>query len=188
MTSSWVCVMLGESCRCAQRDWLLLMLEYQSRLSELADSFLFRKRLRPSWPPVRTGGAEDSSGWRRAVTVSAPSSRRPFHATPDPEWTRSSSVPWQRLSMSSGSGGLWPRSQLDEWFLPGRHQAPRQRSSPSSPKYTMSQSYVCTRWMHLLGGWTSGFGATLYGCAPGLPGPRCSPVRRLVSMQLHSGT
>ncbi len=31
------------------------------------------------------------------------------------------------------------------------------------------QSHICTCWTCLLGGWTSGFGATLYGCAPGLP-------------------
>ncbi len=28
----------------------------------------------------------------------------------------------------------WYRSRLDEWFLPGRHQAIRQRSSPFFPK------------------------------------------------------
>ncbi len=121
----------------------------------------------------------------------------------------------------------------DEWFLPGLHQAPRQRSSPFFPKekghqivarpllvshpsfclscphlrwwrwrvgiwapapsgwvrghaslptqgYWMEgegepsvqamQSHFCTRWTRLLGSWTSGFGATHYGCAQGLPG------------------
>ncbi len=32
------------------------------------------------------------------------------------------------------------------------------------------QSHICTRWMCLLGGWTSGFSALLDGCAPGLSG------------------
>ncbi len=33
-----------------------------------------------------------------------------------------------------------------------------------------SKLCICTCWMRLLGGWTSSFGATLYGCASGLPG------------------
>ncbi len=32
------------------------------------------------------------------------------------------------------------------------------------------QSHFCTRWTRILGSWTSGFGAALYGCGPGLPG------------------
>ncbi len=35
---------------------------------------------------------------------------------------------------------------------------------------TAVQSHICTRWMRLLGGWKSGFSASLDGCAPGLPG------------------
>ncbi len=31
------------------------------------------------------------------------------------------------------------------------------------------QSHIYTRWTRLLCDWTSGFGAALYGCAPGLP-------------------
>ncbi len=38
------------------------------------------------------------------------------------------------------------------------------------PSVQAMQSHICTHWMHVLGGWTSGFGAALYGCAPGLPG------------------
>ncbi len=51
--SRWVCVMLGEipSWRCAQRDWLLPLRDFQSCLSTLSDSFLFRKRLCSSHPP-----------------------------------------------------------------------------------------------------------------------------------------
>ncbi len=38
------------------------------------------------------------------------------------------------------------------------------------PSIQAVQSHICTRWMRLLGGWTSGFSASLDGCAPGLPG------------------
>ncbi len=38
------------------------------------------------------------------------------------------------------------------------------------PSAEAVQSHIYTRWTRLLGGWTSGFGAALYGCASGLPG------------------
>ncbi len=38
------------------------------------------------------------------------------------------------------------------------------------PSVQAMQGNICTRWTRLLGGWTSGFGATLYGCASGFPG------------------
>ncbi len=38
------------------------------------------------------------------------------------------------------------------------------------PSIQAVQSYICTRWTCLLGGWTSGFSASLDGCAPGLSG------------------
>ncbi len=38
------------------------------------------------------------------------------------------------------------------------------------PSVQSVQSHIRTRWTRLFGGWTSGFSATLYGCAPGLPG------------------
>ncbi len=71
-----VCVMLGEipGWRYAQRDWLLSLREFQSCLSALTDSFLFRERLRSSRPPLffvpgtcekKKSGAEDlSSRWQ----------------------------------------------------------------------------------------------------------------------------
>ncbi len=124
------------------------------------------------------------------------------------------------------------RSRLDNWFLPGRHQALCQRSSPyfpevndeivvrpllishpsfffrcsnicwwrwrkriqapassgwvcgrtllpahsyriegeGEPSVQAVQSYICTRWTCLLGGWTSSFSTSLDGCAPGLSG------------------
>ncbi len=38
------------------------------------------------------------------------------------------------------------------------------------PSVKAVQSPIYTRWTYLLSGWTSGLCATLYGCAPGLPG------------------
>ncbi len=38
------------------------------------------------------------------------------------------------------------------------------------PSVQAVQSHICTRCTHLLGGWTSGFSAALYGCALGLSG------------------
>ncbi len=38
------------------------------------------------------------------------------------------------------------------------------------PSIQAVQSHICTRWTRLLGSWTSGISAALYGCAPGLPG------------------
>ncbi len=38
------------------------------------------------------------------------------------------------------------------------------------PSVQSVQSHIRTRWTRLFGGWTSGFSATLYGCAPRLPG------------------
>ncbi len=60
------------------------------------------------------------------------------------------------------------RSRLDEWFLPGRHQAPQQRPSPFFPE-------VHARWTLLRFSWTGGFGAALYGGSSGLSGqaPLC---------------
>ncbi len=48
--SRWVCVTLGEipRWRCTQRGWMLRLRVFQSCLSALADSFLFRERLTPS--------------------------------------------------------------------------------------------------------------------------------------------
>ncbi len=80
------------------------------------------------------------------------------------------------------------RSRLDEWFLPGRCQAPQQRPSPffpevhchrlegesQSPVQAM-QDHFSARWMLLRFSWTGGFGAPLYGGSPGLSGqaPLC---------------
>ncbi len=38
------------------------------------------------------------------------------------------------------------------------------------PSVQAVQSHICTCWTCLLGCWTSGFSASLDGCAPGLPG------------------
>ncbi len=37
------------------------------------------------------------------------------------------------------------------------------------PSVQAVQSHICTRWTRLLGSWTSGFSAALYGCALCLP-------------------
>ncbi len=43
-----------------------------------------------------------------------------------------------------------------------------QMEGEGEPSVQAVQSHICTRWMRLLGGWTSGFSASLNGCAPGL--------------------
>ncbi len=88
-------VTLGESPRwhCAQRDWLLSLREFQSCFSALADSFLFRKRLRPSHPPVLflSGTCEEQwSHWSR-------SSRKYAQGTGSCHWI------WKRDTFTSGS-------------------------------------------------------------------------------------
>ncbi len=78
----------------------------------------------------------------RALWLTPPSCRHPFHATPDPERMRSSSVSWQRLSMSSGSSGLQLRSHLAAgWmsgFSRGAIKPPASARPPSSQKYLRS--------------------------------------------------
>ncbi len=73
--SRWVCVTLGEipRWRCTQRGWMLRLRVFQSCLSALADSFLFRERLHLLRPPVffLSGICEKktvSRGFERAVT------------------------------------------------------------------------------------------------------------------------
>ncbi len=73
--SRWVCVTLGKipRWRCTQRSWMLRLRVFQSCLSALADSFLFRERLHPLRPPVffLSGICEKktvSRGFERAVT------------------------------------------------------------------------------------------------------------------------
>ncbi len=143
------------------------------------------------------------------------------------------------------------RSRLDEWFLPGHHQALRQCLSPFFPEVhkdlTRSwcspyssrirpsasvahtsvdgaeekgnkhlpwwvcgrtslpahsnrmedegepfvqavQSHICTCWMRLLCGWTSGFSASLDGCAPGLPGQDARQWGSRSGFSLFQGT
>ncbi len=208
--SQRVCFLLGEiPCRWRARWlWLFSLREHQSRLSALADRFLFRERPRPSRPPVfflpgtceeKTAGQRFSApGWERAHAGSDPAClafatqrgvSRPFF----PTWPaslckreRSGLVRgkwrwagrWQHVTGSFrcwGAVGLsdWPRplrfaraakagmdaelfrvlskaveelglewsppeepsrSRLDEWFLPGRRQAPQQRPSPFFPE------------------------------------------------------
>ncbi len=107
-------------------------------------------RLRATWSrSVGVTTAWTAFPWRlrtrksfRARFLTPPSCRRPPLAAPDPEWTKSSSVSWQRLSVSSGLSGLRLRSRLAAgWtsgFSRGASKPPRQRSSPSFQKSTTS--------------------------------------------------
>ncbi len=55
----------------------------------------------------------------------------------------------------------WPRISARPWLsMEGEGESSVQAV----------QSHICTRWTRLLGDWTSGFGAALHGCAPGLSG------------------
>ncbi len=78
----------------------------------------------------------------RARLLTPPSCRRPLHAAPDPEQTRSSSVWWQRLSMSSCSSGLRLRSRLAAGWTSGcswgASWPPANARPPSFPKSTTS--------------------------------------------------
>ncbi len=205
------CVMLGEIPRwlCTQRDWLLSLQEFQSCLSALVDSFLFRERLCPSRPPIfflprtceeKTAGQRiRAAGDKRAHAGSMPTclaitteSIR-LSSSPNtisvPLWLRATwshsvwvttnwmtAFLWQLQTRKGLSGSVtdpallsssasrnarlradeelirvmtkavnklgleWSppeepfRSRLDKWFLPGRHQALRQRSSPFFPE------------------------------------------------------
>ncbi len=76
-----------------------------------------------------------TAGQRIWAAVDKRASADLLHATPDSEWMKSSSALWQRLSTSSGSPPEEPSSsRLDEWFLLGRDQVLRQRSSPFFPE------------------------------------------------------
>ncbi len=209
--SHWVCFMLGEIPHwcCAQRDWLLSLRDFQSCLSTLTDSFLFRERLRSSRPPLfylpetceekAAGQKIWAASYKRAHAGSMPRAspstqrehsavlfiqhnQRPSMAASDlisfgvsdnklgdslslaasDAEELSGSVIDPTLLPSSASrnarlradkelirimtkavnklGLEWSppeepsRSRLDECFLPGRHQALRQRSSPFFPE------------------------------------------------------
>ncbi len=92
--------------RCTQRDWLLSLREFQSRLSALADSFSFQKsdsapRAVPfSSSQGHVGKMDDSlslvasDAEELSWLCDWPLACSPFQATPDPERTRSSSISW----------------------------------------------------------------------------------------------
>ncbi len=65
-------------------------------------------------------------------------------------------------------GKLWSHQILTNWELSRRHSY--RMEGEGEPSVQAVQSHICTRWMCLLGGWTSVFSALLDGCAPGLPG------------------
>ncbi len=210
--SQRVCFLLGEiPCRCRARWlWLFSLREHQSRLSALADRFLFRERPRPSRPPVfflpgtceeKTAGQRFSApGWERAHAGSDPAclafatqrvspvllsqpDQRPSasvsdlvsfggsddeladdsmslvasdaeelsgsvtdpapsglpvpsaaKAGMDAELFRVLSKAFEELGLEWSPPEEPSRSRLDEWFLPGRRQAPQQWPSPFFPE------------------------------------------------------
>ncbi len=101
-----VCVMLGEIpgwCY-AQWDWLLSLREFQSCISALKDSFLFRERLRSSCPPLfflpgtcekkKAGQRIWAAGDKRAHVCSMPTclaitTKRAFTCPLHPAWSAS---------------------------------------------------------------------------------------------------
>ncbi len=102
----------------------------------------FHKQLRATWScSVRvttkwmTAFLWQLQTWRsyRALWLTPPSYRRPLHVTLDSERMRS-------LKAVNELGLEWSppeepsHSRLDVCFLAGRHQAPRQRSSPFFPE------------------------------------------------------
>ncbi len=156
--SQRVCFLLGEiPCRCRARWlWLFSLREHQSRLSALADRFLFRERPRPSRPPVfflpgtceeKTAGQRFSApGWERAHAGSDPAClafatqrgvSRPFF----PTWPaslckreRSGLVrgKWRwagRWQHVTGSFRCWGAVGLSDWPRPLRFARAQRRQS-----------------------------------------------------------
>ncbi len=97
------------------------------------------------------------------------------------QWARARVVyAWGAISQQSGrvvSPPTAPPTRLASVLLPPLPSPPLtalKRRYTSACPFWMSpwpriSAHFCTRWTHLLGGWTSGFGASHYGCAPGLP-------------------
>ncbi len=101
---------------------------------------------------------------------------------------------WEELSGSLTDPGILPpssscnaRPRGDEELASWPAHSYQMEGEGESSVQAM-QSHFCTRWTRILGSWTSGFGAALYGCGPGPSRPRCAPVRRPALMQLHSET
>ncbi len=86
-------------------------------------------------------------GSYRALWLIPPSYRRPIHVTPYSERMRSSSISWQRLSMSSGSNGLRWGATLQQagWvFSHGALSSPPPTLIPLFPEVHMSSRYCGT--------------------------------------------
>ncbi len=67
----------------------------------------------------------------------------------------------KRIRAPASSGWVWGRTSM-----PAHCYRMEGEGEPSIQ--AVLQSHICTRWMCLLGGWTSSFRASLDGCAPGL--------------------
>ncbi len=78
--------------------------------------------------------AEELSGWVTDPALLPPSSSRSARPRTDDELVRVISKAVGELGLEWSPPQEPSRSRLDEWFLPGRQQAPRHRSSPFFPE------------------------------------------------------
>ncbi len=195
--------MLGEipRWRCAQRGWLFLLRAFQSYLSAPTDSFLFREQLRPSRPRVffLTGTCEEKTVgqriWaasdKRAHIGSMPACLTitteralacPLHPTWSAslcgcEWHDLVRCEWQWIGWQPFSGS-WPHplavicftqcQTQSGWkahphYDEGCQQARALRLDKRLQRYTL---WLCSRSSRT----------------------RCSPMRKPVWIQPHSGT
>ncbi len=162
----------GIPCRCRARWlWLFSLREHQSRLSALADRFLFRERLRPSRPPIfflpgtceeKTVGqrARASSRWLRS-RVPRPRHTERFLPSFFPTWPashckreRSGLVrgKWRRAGQwqhVTGSFGRWGAVGLGSWPRPLAFVHAQHRQSRDG-----CRTFPCP----LKSGWKAGFG------------------------------
>ncbi len=77
------------------------------------------------------------------------------------------------LTSADSTEEKWIRAPVSCGWVCGCKSLPAhsyRMEGEEEPSVQAVQSHICTRWMHLLGGWTRGFSAALYGYAPVLPG------------------
>ncbi len=152
-----------------------------------ADEELIRIMTKPvnelglEWSPLRSHLAAGCTSVFSRGTIKPPTNARPPSF---PKFIRAHDIvthPHSSRIRSSASAALTSVDGAEEKgyeHLPpggvcGRTSLPAhsyRMEGEVKPSVQAVQSHICTRWTCLLGGWTSGFSATLYGCAPGLPG------------------
>ncbi len=118
--------MLGEITRwrCVQRCWLLTLWAFQSCLSALAVSFLFRERLRPSHPPVfflpgiceKKQWAEDLSG-RWQASSRRLNARVPHRHHRERAFVRPLPSTWSLSFRSEQHYLIWCKWRRSRWLL-----------------------------------------------------------------------